>query len=153
MLSPIVVFILGVRLGYFATPSLSYECKPPPALEFTFASRPKCFNTCPHLSTCANSRAGEDGRKPWTSTACHCISSSIWATPSGFFLQNIDCATTHYEAGINTCMGQEPCLSLFPGLGFTEWAWMQPLNQSISGCIMFWQDIWPQGDHTEDEVV
>lgn len=90
MLLLTLVFILRGWFGCFITSGLSYERKPLPALESKFASCPKCFNTCPHLSICANSRTGKDVRKPWTSTACQCWPPCL-LLPSGFFLEDIDC--------------------------------------------------------------
>lgn len=80
MLPLILAFILGGCLGYSTIPSLSYECKPLPALEFKSISYPKCLNTCPHLGIWANSRTGKDMRNLELSqpvSAGHHISSFI----------------------------------------------------------------------------
>lgn len=51
MHSLILVFIAGEWPGHFSISSLSYECKSLlPALEFNFASCPKCFITPSYLS-------------------------------------------------------------------------------------------------------
>lgn len=118
MHSLILVFIAGEWPGHFSISSLSYECKSLlPALEFKFASCPKCFITPSYLSISKNPRLW----RIWEQSLDF-YSVSVLVTLSHppydqvFFPGACWLSCWNTPGNLASKMDQGPCLSLFPGL-------------------------------------